>query len=436
MKKFLSITGIVVAIIAIFVFNKKLSTKNVPNVFAEVRSGSFEITVSNSGELIAEKSLDIKGPEIGGGQQQGGNRPGPQGHGGNMHAMDLKIQDIVPEGTIVKEGDYIAQLDRSSYENTLKDAIENLNTYQSNLELKILDTAVVLTNLRDDIKNQVFVVEEASIALEQSKFEAPAIIRQAETNLDKVKRALEQKRKSYKLRVAQTLAEINHEKLHVSRGISTVKDLQDFLVKFTITSPSSGMVIYKKDRNGSKRKAGSNLNPFDMVIATLPDLSTMISKIYVNEIEVSKVKEGQKVNINVDALPEKAFTGKVISIANVGEQLPNSDSKMFEVQIRVDGSDPSLRPAMTTGNKIVIQSFDNAIYIPTECVQAGADSVPFVYEKNKTKQIVLLGESNEKNVIVKQGLKPGTSIYISTPENPEKFRLAGEELKSLMKGDK
>ena len=43
-----------------------------------------------------------------------------------MHAMELKIQDIVPEGTIVNEGDYIAQLDRTSYANTLKDALETL----------------------------------------------------------------------------------------------------------------------------------------------------------------------------------------------------------------------------------------------------------------------------------------------------------------------
>ena len=46
-----------------------------------------------------------------------------------MHIMDLKIQDIVPEGTLVKEGDYIAQLDRSSYSNTLKDELEQINDF-------------------------------------------------------------------------------------------------------------------------------------------------------------------------------------------------------------------------------------------------------------------------------------------------------------------
>jgi hypothetical protein len=238
---------------------------------------------------------------------------------------------------------------------------------------------------------------------------------------------------SYALRVAQTLSEINREKLHLSRGTRLVTDLQEYLAKFTITAPSSGMVIYKKERNGTKRKVGSNVNPFDRVIATLPDLSSMISKTYVNEIEVSKVKTGQKVNINIDAFPEKTFTGNVISIANVGEQLPNSDAKMFEVQIKVDGSDPALRPSMTTGNKIIIKTFNDAVFIPTECVQTGPDSIPFVYGKNRTKQIVMLGESNEKNVIVEQGLEPGATIYLVSPEQPEKFRLVGEDLIPIIK---
>jgi hypothetical protein len=196
------------------------------------------------------------------------------------------------------------------------------------------------------------------------------------------------------------------------------------------------MIIFKKDRNGTKRKAGSTINPFDRVIATLPDLSSMISKVYVNEIEISKVKSGQKVNIKVDAFPEKAYTGTVYTIANIGEQLPNSDSKMFEVQIRIDGSDPTLRPSMTTGNKLIIKTYNDAVYIPTECVQTGSDSIPFVYGKNKTKEVVKLGESNEKNVIVEKGLEPGAVIYLNPPQNPETFKLVGADLIPLIKAHK
>ena len=433
MKRMFVIGGVVLAIIALVVFNQKTSKRGKDNSYAEVKKGLFEIAVTNSGELIAEKSIDIKGPEIGMGSDRGGGggRGGSGGH--DMHAMDLKIQDIVPEGTVVKEGDYIAQLDRSTYSNTLKDELENLKTMQNNVDMKVLDTAVVLTNQSDDIKNQRFVVEEAAITLAQSKYEPPATIRQAEIALDKAKRSLDQKIKSYSLYVAQSTADLNHQKMHLSRQIRLVDDLQNFISKFTITAPASGMVIYKKDRNGTKRKAGSSVNPFDLVIATLPDLSSMISKVYVNEIDISKVKPGQKVNINVDAFPEKTYSGTVLTLANIGEQLPNSDSKMFEVQIKVDGSDPILRPTMTTGNKIIIKTYNDAVYIPTECVQTGSDSIPFVYGKNKTKEIVILGESNEKNVIVEKGLEPGRIIYLIPPQNPEKFRLVGEDLISIIK---
>jgi len=433
MKKFYITLGVVAAIAALIVFNKMTSRRGVINSYAEVMQGNFEISVSNSGELIAERSTEVKGPEIGQGRNQGPGQGRNQGGGGHMRAMDLKIQDIVPEGTTVREGDYIAQLDRSAYENTLKDAYENLKTYQENLEMKILDTAVALSSLRDDIKNQSFVVEEAAITLEQSKFEPPATIRKAETALDKSQRTLEQLKRSYLLTVSQTMSQINYQKRILSRGTSLVEDLEEFLSHFTITAPSNGMVIYKKERNGTKRKAGSTVNPFDRVIATLPDLSSMISKTYINEIDISKVKSGQKVYINVDALPQKSFTGNVLTVANIGEQLPNSDAKMFEVMIRIDGSDPTLRPSMTTGNKIIIKTFDNVVYIPTECVRTGPDSIPFVYGKNKKKEIVLLGESNEKNVIVEQGLEAGASIHIITPEKPEEFKLAGENLISIIR---
>ena len=81
----------------------------------------------------------------------------------------------------------------------------------------------------------------------------------------------------------------------LAEGTDLVNNLQEFLAQFTIKAPSPGMVIYKKEFNGAKRKTGSTVNPFDRIIATLPDLSTMISKMYVSEIEVNKVKNGQKV---------------------------------------------------------------------------------------------------------------------------------------------
>jgi len=432
MKRTLIITAIIAAAItlAMFVINKVASGNDKEKVFVEAKRGIFEISVANAGELVAERSIDIKGPEIFSSQSSGGGRGG-FGGGNRMHAMDFEIQDIVTEGTMVKKGDYIAQLDRTEYDNTLKDARESLTTLRANLEMKILDTAVTLTDLRDDIKNQIFVVEEARITLDQSKYEPPATIRQAEINLNKAERGLEQLRKNYDLRKAQSLADIKKTRLALTDGTELVDALTEFLAHFTIRAPAEGIVIYKEDWNGAKRKAGSSVNPFDRTVATLPDLTSMLSQTYVSEIEVNKVKAGQKVVVNVDALPTNSYTGTVISVANIGEVLPNSDAKMFEVLIKIDGADLKLRPAMTTWNKVIINTIADAIYVPTECINTGTDSVTYVFTKRGNKQVVVVGEMNDKNIVVRNGLKPGDMIYTAQPEEPWKFKLTGEELLSV-----
>jgi hypothetical protein len=104
------------------------------------------------------------------------------------------------------------------------------------------------------------------------------------------------------------------------------------------------------------------------------------------------------------------------------------------VLVKVDGSDLILRPSMTTGNKIVTKTISDVTFVPLESVMTGTDSIPYVYLKNGTKQIVVLGESNENNVIVEQGLEPGTTIYLNTPEEPERFtKIAGTELIPVIK---
>jgi HlyD family secretion protein len=431
MKRTLIITAIaaVAITLAMIIFNKVTSVDRKATLYAEAKKGLFEISVSASGQLLAERSVEIRGPEINMGNQGSYGRGGFGGPG-RMRAMDLEIQDIVNEGTMVKKGDYIAQLDRTEYTNTLKDQQENLINFRSDLEMKVLDTAVTLTDLRDDIKNQTYVVEEAEIILAESKYEPPATIRHAEISLNKAQRNLVQLKKNYTLRKAQTLVEIHQKKKALQDGEELVAALQEFLSKFTITAPSDGIVIYKQEWNGTKRKTGSEVNPFDMVVATLPDLSSMLTKIYVSEIEVNRVKEGQNVIINIDALPSKSYTGKVINVANIGEVLPNSDAKMFEVLIRLDGTDNELRPSMTTWNKIIINTIDNAIYIPTECVRTDATGITYVYTRKGDKQVVLLGQMNEKDIVVREGLKPGEMIYVAQPQEPWKFKITGEELLS------
>lgn len=402
-----------ISLLALFLY-VRLTDRSEEVSFAEARRGYFEITVEATGELIAENSVDITGPNL------VGNR--------RFRASPLRITDLVPEGTEVKKGDYVAELDRTTFLNTLRDEQEELETEKINYESKVLDSAVVLSTLRDEIWNQQFIVSEAGITLEQSKFEPPAVQRQAEIALDKSERTLEQKKKQYELKQAQVRAELMNLRLKVNVQQRIVDDLQTVLGSFTVTAPADGMVIYKKDQLGQKIKTGTNISPWEPVVATLPDLSSMLSKIYVSEIEINKVAQGLPVEMTVDAFPDRYFRGEVSSIANIGEQLPNSDTRVFEVLVKLDEFDPALRPSMTTNNKIVVKQFYDVIFVPNESVHAGSDRVPYVYTKDRKKQIVVPGESNGRNIIIEQGLEYGNKVWVSMPENPEKFSLAGTEL--------
>jgi len=424
MKKTIIITGIVVAvtIVALFIVNKVFTREDTSSIFTEVSEGKFEIAVTSTGELLAERSVNIIAPDV-------GRRRG-------IRSRSIEIQNMVSEGTEVQKGDWVATLDRTEYDNSLKDEQENLTEIYTELEMALLDTAVTLSGLRDQIENQIHTVDEAEITLKNSKYEPPTTIRQAEIKYDQAIRELGQMRRSYSLAQARAKTTIRNIRTRLNRYERRVKDYEEVLASFVINAPSPGMVIYYKDPLGKKRKAGSSINPMDRVVATLPDLSSMLSKVYISEIDITKIEEGQEVIITVDAFPDRSYTGKVFFIANIGEKLPNTDTKVFEVHIKLDGRDYSLRPTMTTNNKIIVKILDNVTYVPNECIHTGTDDIPVVYTKHGIKQVVIPGESNNKEIVIEKGLEAGTVIYRTLPENPDKFKIRGTELIETIKAER
>lgn len=419
MKKTIFITAgvIVIVIVGLVILNKLTSSDEQNRLEVEITKGNFEILVTITGELQAERSTMIMAPS--------------ELRSRNLRFNQLKIQDLIPEGTVVDSGDYVAQLDKAEADNSLKDAMDRLEQSESALLKVKLDTTIQLRNLRDELINLNYSMEEMGITLEQSKFEPPATIRQAQINLDKARRAYDQAVKNYQLRVRQAQADMREAEIDLSRRQRTLDEMNSVLDKFTIFAPGSGMVIYQKEFSGQKRTVGSTISPWDLTVATLPDLSSMISRTYVNEIDVSKLEVGQIVRIGVDAFPEKKYTGVITDVANIGEQLPNTDAKVFEVIIDVNETDPILRPSMTTSNQIVTSMYNDVLYIPLEAVHA-TDSFSYVYTKDGYKQIVVLSESNENEIIVEMGLEEGDKLLLSIPEEPEKFALRGEEFLEII----
>jgi multidrug efflux pump subunit AcrA (membrane-fusion protein) len=410
-KYILWITAAIVFVGLVFVYGRSRSGVST-DLYVTVSQGSFEILVAVTGELQARNSENIMGPDL---------------RSGIFRINELRIQDMVDEGTIVQEGDYVAQLDPTNARNAILEMEETIEQSQNRLETALLDSAVQLRGQRDHLLNLKILIEENEIRVEQGTFEPPATQRQFANDLERAIRNLEQAERQYALRVQQLNMTISEIELRLERQVRQLESMRQLMREFTVRAPQPGMVIYRRERNGQKRRTGSSLTPFDNVIATLPDLSSMISRTYVNEIDISKVKVGQEVRVGIDAFPERRYTGRVTSVADIGEQLANTDAKLFEVIIVLDSADPIMRPSMTTSNTIVINTMSDVTYVSIDAIYT-MDSIPFVYTSKNTRQVVVLGDANDNEIIIEQGLSPDDKVFVTIPENSANWTIAGEDL--------
>ncbi|HEX9755573.1 MAG TPA: efflux RND transporter periplasmic adaptor subunit [Gemmatimonadales bacterium] len=377
---------------------------------ARVTRGEFTVTVTTSGELRARKFVQINAP------------PNTQ----QAEVYQMRIASIIPEGTVVKEGDVVAELDRSTIAAKLAEVSLALQKAEAVYEQAMLDSTLNLSKAREDIRTMELGLEEKRLAKEQSVYEAPTVKRQAEIDLEKAQRALAQAKVDYKTKTEQAQAKMREVGADLQRQRNKLNIVQTVMEGFTVRAPAPGMVIYVKEWNGRKRTTGSQVNAWEPSVATLPDLTLMESITYVNEIDVRKVAVGQPAVITLDSDPSKRLTGKVTSVANVGEQRPNTDAKVFEVKVTIEQADTTLRPGMTTGNTIETHKVKDALFVSLEALNSEG-GVPFVYKQSGgrvRKQEVLTGAMNDDAVIILQGLDEDDRVLLTAPADKDELELA------------
>jgi len=404
-KKFLYIAGAAIIGVTLLVLLIPKGESSFKEISAKVKRGDFVISVSITGELEAKRAKEILGP---------------QGLQSISFYSNLTIERIIPEGTVVDSGAFVASVDKTPLVNKMKEIDNEIEKLESQLNQSKIDTALELRSARDQLVNQQFELEQYQIEIEQSIYEAPAIRRQAQINLERAERSYKQSTESYILRRSKAESQVAQVQFDLNQQLIIRQRHEDVLSQFTIYAPQSGMVIYQKDWNGKKLESGSQFSPWQNVVAKLPDLSEMISKSYINEVDISKVKTGQQVDITIDALPGHNYHGQVVSVANVGEQLRNSVAKVYEAQIVLSDSDSLLKPAMTTQCNIIIETIPDVLYIPLEALFSD-DSISYVYTGN-VRQEVLPGRSNDNFVIIEKGLQQDQKVLLNVPENPNSYK--------------
>jgi len=394
------------------------------SLVARVKKGEFRVMVNTSGELRAKRFVQITGPA----------------NAQQANQYQMKIASIVPEGTVVKVGDIVAELDRSTIASRMNEVSLALQKAEAVYEQAMLDSTLNLSKAREDMKTMELGLEEKKLAKEQAIYEAPTVKRQAEIDYEKAERALAQAKKDYVTKTSQAQAKMREVGADLDRQRNLLKIVQDVMMNFTIRAPAPGMVIYQKEWNGKKKGVGSQINPWEPTVATLPDMSVMESQTYINEIDIRKIASGQKVTIALDSDPSKSFNGTVTEVANVGEQRPNTDSKVFEVKVLLTTTDTTLRPGMTTSNAIETMKIAEALFIPIEAITTDS-GVTVVYKKagsRVTKQEIETGTMSDDEVVVLRGLEEDDRVLLAPPLGAETMtvaRLTGPPVKGTVLGD-
>ncbi|HEX3527187.1 MAG TPA: efflux RND transporter periplasmic adaptor subunit [Thermoanaerobaculia bacterium] len=232
--------------------------------------------------------------------------------------------------------------------------------------------------------------------------------------------------------LAETSAKLRLDNDHeaVSSAQASLDRALDDLVKTTIFSPLSGIVVSLKAEEGEVVIPGTMNNPAS-VIATIADLSEILAKVDVDETEIVNVKIGQPATVKVDALPSRVYHGRVVEVGSSGfNRSAQPDVTFFEVKILLQESGEDLRPSMSLRAEIETRPPANALVVPIQAVvdraplgkeskdgkdpKSGKDNevkVVFLQEQGKARQReVTTGVSDETRVEILSGLKVGETV--------------------------
>ncbi|MCX5786625.1 MAG: efflux RND transporter periplasmic adaptor subunit [Elusimicrobia bacterium] len=198
-----------------------------------------------------------------------------------------------------------------------------------------------------------------------------------------------------------------------------------------VISPLSGTVMPCEGRGWNEEaamaKAGQRIsgvydsgNP--TCLMQIGDMSQMIVKLNVSEMEVLKLKKNMAVKVTVDALPFLDLAGRISLISPKAEKDNRSGVKSFRVEVGINQQAAALRPGMTARIETVIDSKKNILKMPISGLfeESGKRFAYLYVPGGKAKKAdVATGLRNEIDVEILNGLKEGDQVYTDKPLNIE-----------------
>lgn len=388
-----------------------------------VQQGEFVISLTlKGGELEAVKAENITAPQVRG---------------------ELQITHLFPEGEQVDIGDLLAEFDKVEFEKRVTETEQALEAAQADLEKTMANQDASNAQLQGEILNQEAQMRLAELQVEKMKFESSVQKEEAKLRARQAELRHKQAEKKYAAQKVVDAANTKKRNLQIARKKRDLEKAHSDLAKLSVKATNPGLVVYGKKWSASgpvKIRVGDEIWGGHTLI-TLPDLSRMQVKTYVNEVEVDKLEVGQKVLIKLDALPAPTFHGAITTIANLGrEKEGKKNVKVFDVTVGIEEEDSRLKPGMTATSEVIIETIppqldtapdsiqpeasgeisnsDSApLYIPLDAVfqEKGNTLVFRLVEGQPVEQAVVLGPQNDNYVIIEEGLNPDDRVTLRNP---------------------
>ncbi|MDA3798306.1 MAG: HlyD family efflux transporter periplasmic adaptor subunit [Kiritimatiellae bacterium] len=255
------------------------------------------------------------------------------------------------------------------------------------------------------------------------KYTHPQQVELLKSDVKQAEMALDRTAKKGRADIIKTEANYRARQSEFNQQTSRLKDVREQLVFCKIIAPADGMVVYSK---GSHR--WDTREPLDVGVEVserqnlleLPAQSNMIIKVSIPEASISKIKVGQAVLITIEGFPEQTFNGSVETIAilpDTSRSWMNPELKFYDCKITLNDPPDGIRPGNSCNAEIVLNKFDNVIYIPDQCVQIFKNQ-PIVFVMTKSgpeRRNVETGLSNKIMVVIEEGLEVGVEVLLAPP---------------------
>jgi len=234
--------------------------------------------------------------------------------------------------------------------------------------------------------------------------------------------SLKQNIDNYKKSIANYEKDIISQKSTIEQDQIALNDAQRDLTYYFIRAPFDGIVAKLNVKKGDPVSS----------VTTLITLITKqkIAEVSLNEVDVAKVKIGQKATLTFDAIPDLSITGEVTEIDTVGTVSQGVVS--YTVKIAFDTQDERVKPGMSVSASIVTDAKTDVLLVPNTAIKsegqinyvempaendlavAKANPNGAILKNPLRRQIVEIGLANEEFTEIKSGLKEGDVVITRT----------------------